>query len=77
MNIKNYWKAANDYGRVNSRAYRDVVIALQEEFSLDENIALVHDFMHHLALMKTRPIRLPSMITSLNWPRNIAIFIAI
>lgn len=50
MNIKNYWKAANDYGRVNSRAYRDVVIALQEEFSLDENIALVHDFMHHFGI---------------------------
>lgn len=50
MNIKNYWKAANDYGRVNSRAYRDVVIALQEEFSLNENIALVHDFMHHFGI---------------------------
>ena len=50
MDIKNYWKAANDYGRVNSRAYRDVVIALQEEFSLDENIALVHDFMHHFGI---------------------------
>lgn len=50
MNIKNYWKAANNYGRVNSRAYRDVVIALQEEFSLDENIALVHDFMHHFGI---------------------------
>lgn len=50
MNIKNYWKAANTYGRVNSRAYRDVVIALQEEFSLDENIALVHDFMHHFGI---------------------------
>lgn len=50
MNIKNYWKAANTSGRVNSRAYRDVVIALQEEFSLDENIALVHDFMHHFGI---------------------------
>jgi hypothetical protein len=50
LDIKNYWKAANDYGRVNSRAYRDVVIALQEEFSLDENIALVHDFMHHFGM---------------------------
>lgn len=50
LDIKNYWKAANDYGRVNSRAYRDVVIALQEEFSLDENIALVHDFMHHFGI---------------------------
>lgn len=50
MNIKNYWKAANTFGRVNSRAYRDVVIALQEEFSLDENIALVHDFMHHFGI---------------------------
>lgn len=50
LDIKNYWKAANDYGRVNSRAYRDVVIALQEEFSLDENIAMVHDFMHHFGI---------------------------
>lgn len=50
LDIKNYWKAANDHGRVNSRAYRDVVIALQEEFSLDENIALVHDFMHHFGI---------------------------
>lgn len=50
LDIKNYWKAANDYGRANSRAYRDVVIALQEEFSLDENIALVHDFMHHFGI---------------------------
>lgn len=50
LDIKNYWKAANTYGRVNSRAYRDVVIALQEEFSLDENIALVHDFMHHFGI---------------------------
>lgn len=50
LNIKNYWKAANTYGRANSRAYRDVVIALQEEFSLDENIALVHDFMHHFSI---------------------------
>lgn len=50
MNIKNYWKAANTSGRVNSRAYRDVVIALQEEFSLDENIQLVHDFMHHFGI---------------------------
>lgn len=50
LDIKNYWKAANGHGRVNSRAYRDVVIALQEEFSLDENIALVHDFMHHFGI---------------------------
>ena len=50
LDIKNYWKAANDHGRINSRAYRDVVIALQEEFSLDENIALVHDFMHHFGI---------------------------
>lgn len=50
LDIKNYWKAANTHGRVNSRAYRDVVIALQEEFSLDENIALVHDFMHHFGI---------------------------
>lgn len=50
LDIKNYWKAANDHGRVNSRAYRDVVIALQEEFRLDENIALVHDFMHHFGI---------------------------
>lgn len=50
LDIKNYWKAANTYGRVNSRAYRDVVIALQEEFNLDENIALVHDFMHHFGI---------------------------
>lgn len=50
LDIKNYWKAANTYGRANSRAYRDVVIALQEEFSLDENIALVHDFMHHFGI---------------------------
>lgn len=50
LDIKNYWKAANDYGRANSRAYRDVVIALQEEFSLDENIAMVHDFMHHFGI---------------------------
>lgn len=50
LDMKNYWKAANDHGRVNSRAYRDVVIALQEEFSLDENIALVHDFMHHFGI---------------------------
>lgn len=50
LDIKNYWKAANDYGRVNSRAYRDVVIALQEEFNLNENIALVHDFMHHFGI---------------------------
>lgn len=50
LDIKNYWKAANTYGRINSRAYRDVVIALQEEFSLDENIALVHDFMHHFGI---------------------------
>lgn len=50
LDIKNYWKSANTYGRINSRAYRDVVIALQEEFSLDENIALVHDFMHHFGI---------------------------
>ena len=50
LDIKNYWKAANTHGRANSRAYRDVVIALQEEFSLDENIALVHDFMHHFGI---------------------------
>lgn len=50
LDIKNYWKAANTSGRVNSRAYRDVVIALQEEFSLGENIAMVHDFMHHFGI---------------------------
>lgn len=48
--INRYWEAASECGRKNGRAYRDVTIALQEEFTQEENIALVHDFMHHFGI---------------------------
>lgn len=34
--INRYWEAASEYGRKNGRAYRDVTIALQEEFTQEK-----------------------------------------
>ena len=41
---KDYWTAAEKHRRVNGRGYREVKLALQEEFTLEENIQLVNKF---------------------------------
>lgn len=41
---KEFWTQAEQHRRVNGRGYREVKLALQEEFSLEENVALVENF---------------------------------
>lgn len=41
---KEFWTEAENHRRVDGRAYREVKLALQEEFTLEENIELVENF---------------------------------
>lgn len=41
---KEFWTQAEKHRRVNGRGYREIKLALQEEFTLEENIALVENF---------------------------------
>ena len=40
-----FWDAAEANRRVKGRAYREIRMGLQEELSLDDNIALVEEFL--------------------------------
>lgn len=50
--MKNFWDGADQFGRKNANAYRECVIALQNEFSLQENIDLIHKFMTRYGIDK-------------------------
>lgn len=52
--IKDFWKAADQYKRKNGRTYRDVTMALQEEFTIEENIAFVHKFFDHFKIRENQ-----------------------
>lgn len=41
-----FWQEAEDHRAARGRAYREVEIGLQEELSLEDNLELLHDFMH-------------------------------
>lgn len=41
-----FWQEAEDHRSARGRAYREVEIGLQEELSLEDNLKLLHDFMH-------------------------------
>lgn len=47
---KDFWKAADSYKRKNGRTYREVTLGLQEEFTKEENIELIHKFMDHFGI---------------------------
>lgn len=47
---KDFWKAAENHRRMNGRAYREVRVALQEEFTLQENIQLVESFCERFGI---------------------------
>ena len=40
-----FWDAAEENRRAKGRAYREIRMGLQEELSLDDNIALVEEFL--------------------------------
>lgn len=40
-----FWEAAEENRRTNGRAYREIRLGLQEELSLEDNIALVEEFL--------------------------------
>lgn len=42
---RDFWGEAEAHRRKNGRAYREIRLALQEEFTLEENIALVDKFL--------------------------------
>lgn len=42
---EDFWQAAEDHRRANGRAYREIRMALPEELSLHENVALVERFL--------------------------------
>lgn len=44
-NPLDYWKAADEFTRVNGRAYEEIEVALPQELSHEENIALVKSFI--------------------------------
>ena len=45
-----YWKAADTYVRKNGRTCRQIFIALQEEFTVDQNIELVEKLLDHFKI---------------------------
>jgi len=50
------WKAADRYERTNGAAYREFVLALPRELSLEQNLDLVREFVH--AELGTKPFQL-------------------
>lgn len=44
-NAGNFWNAAEKNRRMNGRAYREIRMGLQEELSLEDNIAMVEEFL--------------------------------
>ena len=44
-NPLDYWKAADEFTRVNGRAYEEIEVALPQELSHEENIELVKSFI--------------------------------
>lgn len=74
--IEDFWKAADQYKRKNGRTYRDVTMALQEEFTIEENIALVHQFFDHFKIReKTSIYTNPYMINRFQTIKAIEIYI--
>lgn len=51
---KDFWKAADEYKRRNGRTYREVTIGLQEEFTKEENIELIHKFLDHFGIRENQ-----------------------
>lgn len=51
-NAKDFWKSSMDYGRKNGRAYREIILGLQEEFTIQQNIEIIHDFMDYFGISK-------------------------
>ena len=47
---KDFWLAADEYKRKNGRTYTEVTIGLQEEFTKEENIELIHKFLDHFGI---------------------------
>lgn len=45
-----FWEAAETHRRKNGRAYREIRLGLQEELSLEENIACVEEFISQLGI---------------------------
>lgn len=40
-----FWDAADRFGKVNGRSYREINVALQNELSMEDNIQLVREFL--------------------------------
>lgn len=53
-NMKDYWQAADDNVRKNGRTYRKIIIALQEEFTLEQNIELVKKLLDHFGIRRNQ-----------------------
>lgn len=49
-NLRHYWAEAEAHRRVNGRNYREIRLGLQEEFSLSDNLQMVHDFMDYFGI---------------------------
>lgn len=57
-NPREYWQAADQYERSNARLFRQVEFALPVELSLEEQIALAHEFAEHLTGKESMPYTL-------------------
>lgn len=44
-NASEFWEAAETHRRVNGRAYREFILGLQEELSIEDNIECIHKLM--------------------------------
>ncbi|MBO5605756.1 MAG: MobA/MobL family protein [Acidaminococcaceae bacterium] len=42
-----FWAAAERFGRINGRSYREINVALQNELSLSDNMDLVKEFIRN------------------------------
>lgn len=51
-NQREFWDEADAHSRANGRVYREVRLGLQEEFSLEENLEVVHEFMDYFGISK-------------------------
>lgn len=44
-NAADFWDAAESHRRANGRAYREFILGLQEELSIEDNVECIHKFM--------------------------------
>ena len=56
---EDFWNAADRFGKVNGRSYREINVALQNELSFEDNLQLVREFLKESRLYQPAQVYSP------------------